>query len=164
MNTSKTIFGFIFLASRHMNTIGDDTLNLVQTLFEKYNFNGLIIESIPYSSGESPKWFLDEAKNGKSDKFIKGGESASAVILADEKKIPFFAGEPDHQDIYRGLKERGYTDEDVMSWYKNQIGHELVADVSNEKVAVVYGAGPFLTLRKSFDASFGEPAFIEDRQ
>ncbi|MEN0059717.1 MAG: hypothetical protein AAGB31_12835 [Bdellovibrio sp.] len=246
----KNRIDLFYLASRHTNTIGDDTLNLVQTLFEKYNFNVLIIESIPYSSGESPKWFLDEAKNGKSDKFIKGGESALAVILADEKKIPFFAGEPDHQDIYRGLKERGYTDEDiigfytvrqipqwvrekenkngllkrkippfvshyckllsiqscptyvdVMSWYKNKIGHELVADVSNEevapysdgtlftqkissdvgfirdrftlniieqmihkykKVAVVYGAGHFLTLRKSFDASFGEPVFIED--
>lgn len=88
-----------------------------------------------------------------------------------------------------------------MSWYKNKIGHELVADVSNEevapysdgtlftqkissdvgfirdhftlniieqiihkykKVAVIYGAGHFLTLRKSFDASFGEPTFMED--
>jgi hypothetical protein len=33
-----------------------------------------------------------------------------------------------------------------------------------KKVAVVYGAGHFITLRKSFDASFGEPEFIEDRK
>jgi len=39
-----------YLAARHTNTMGDDTLNLVQTLFDKYRFNVLIIESIPYSS------------------------------------------------------------------------------------------------------------------
>lgn len=242
----------LYLAARHTNTMGDDTLNLVQTLFDKYRFNVLIIESIPYSSGESPKWFVEEAKKGKTEAFVKGGESALAVILADEKKIPFFAGEPDHQDIYKGLKDKGYSDEDVIgfytvrqvpqwvrekenkkdllkrkippfanhycklfsitscpsysditNWYKRKLGHELVPDVPNEevapysdgtlftqkmssdvgyirdhftlnilqqmvqkykKVAVVYGAGHFLTLRKSFDASFGEPTFVEDRK
>jgi hypothetical protein len=88
-----------------------------------------------------------------------------------------------------------------MRWYKSKLGHELVADVSNEevapyangpwytqrisadvmfirdhftlkvieqmiqkhnRVAIVYGAGHFLTLRKSFDGTFGEPIFIED--
>ncbi len=50
-----------------------------------------------------------------------------------------------------------------MKWYKNRIGHELSPDVSNEEVAVIYGAGHFLTLRKSFDSEFGEPTFIEDK-
>jgi hypothetical protein len=67
---------------------------LVQTLFDKYRFNVLIIESIPYSSGESPKWFIDEAKKGRSETFIKGGESALAVILADEKKSHFLLVSP----------------------------------------------------------------------
>ncbi len=248
----KADIELFYLAARHTNTMGDDTLNLVKKLFETYQFNVLIIESIPYSFGESPKWFVEDAKKGKSDTFIQGGESALAVIYADSKKIPFFAGEPDHRDIYKGLKERGYTDEDVVGfytlrqipqwirekenkkdllkrkipsyvshyckvfgistcpsyddvikWYKTKLGRDLVPDVSNEevapyadgelytqkmssnvgfirdhftlkiieqmikkykKVAVVYGAGHFLTLRKSFDASFGEPTFIEDKK
>jgi len=248
----KNNSALFYLAARHTNTMGDDTLNLVQTLFDQWRFNVLIIESIPYSSGESPKWFVQEAKKGKTESFVKGGESALAVVLADEKKIPFFAGEPDDQDIYKALKSKGYSDQDVvgfyivrqvpqwvrekesktgllqrkippfashyckifsitscpsysdtMKWYKDKTGRELVADVSNEevapysdgtlltqkmssdvgyirdrftlnvlqkmvqkykKVAVVYRAGHFLTLRKSFDAYFGEPTFVEDRR
>lgn len=241
-----------YLAARHTNTMGDDTLNLVQTLFKGFKFNILMIESIPYSSGESPKWFVDEARQGRTEKFIRGGESALGVILADEKKIPFIAGEPDHQDIYKGLKAKGYSDEDILGfytvrqvpqwvrenldkktlfknkippflthyckvfsvqpcptseeiikWYKTKLGHDLVPDVSNEevapysdgtvytqkissdvgfirdhftlnliqemlkkhkRVAVIYGTGHFLTLRKSFDEAFGEPSFIEDKK
>lgn len=40
-----------------------------------------------------------------------------AVIMADERKIPFFGGEPDHQDIFKGLKTRGYTEEDILGFY-----------------------------------------------
>jgi 6-pyruvoyl-tetrahydropterin synthase len=248
----KGQYELFYLAARHTNTMGDDTLNLVQTLFNEFNFNILMIESIPYSSGESPKWFVEEARQGRNEKFIRGGESALGVILADEKKIPFIAGEPDHQDIYKALKSKGYTDEDilgfytvrqvpqwvrekldkktllkkkippflthyckifsvrscptseeVMKWYKTKLGHELVPEVSNEevapysdgtlytqkissdvgylrdhftlnliqealrkhkRVAVIYGAGHYLTLRKSFDEAFGDPTFIEDKK
>ncbi len=45
----------------------------------------------------------------------------------------------------------------LMKWLKTHCG-------GYKKVAVVYGAGHFLTLRKSFDASFGEPTFIEDKK
>ena len=247
----KNDFDLYYLAAHHTETMGSDTLNLVGKLFE-HKFNVLLIEPIPYSSGESPSWFVEESKKGRTDKFVKGGESALAVILADEKKIPFFAGEPDHQDIYHGLKAKGYTDEDVvgfyvvrqipqwirerenvkglferkippfilnyckvfsiskcptmteiLSWYRNKLGHKLTPNVSNnetapilggalftqkissdigfirdhftltlieklirqyKKVAVVYGAGHFVTLRKSFDSAFGEPIFIEDKR
>ncbi len=215
-------------------------------MFDKYKFDVLIIESIPYSSGESPKWFLEEAKKGRKGNFIAGAESAWAVILADERKIPFFAGEPDHQDIYRSLKGLGYTDLDVLgfylarqipqwvrehgntkglierhepnftknnckmfsvsdcpdlanlkAWYLEKNGRELNTDITNDelgpyhdgrlftqrissavgdvrdkftlrviesllrkykRVAVIYGAGHFITLRKSFDAYFGPPS------
>lgn len=242
-------YELFYLAARHTNTMGEDTLNLVQTLYDKFKFNVLIIESLPHSVGESPKWFVEEAKAGRTAKFIKGGESALSVILASNKKIPFFAGEPDHQDIYRGLKDKGYTDIDVLSfytvrqipqwvreqndkstlfhkkipsfltnycktfsvqncpstvdvmkWYKDKIGYELTPDVSNEevapikdgtlytqkmsaeighirdhftlniieqmllryeRVAVVYGASHFSTLRRSFEKSFGLSTFVE---
>lgn len=238
------------LAARHVNSMDSDTMRLVQHLFEKEKFNVLLIESIPHSSGESPRWFVEESKKDLTDTFVRGGESALAVTLADQKKIPFFVGEPDHQDIYRGLKGQNYTDQDIigfytvrqipqwvrekenkkdlfrrkipphlkhyckvfgiedcpsmeatLNWYKSKLGHELSADVSNEevapvsdgqlftqkmssqvgyirdhftlgiiekllhqykKVAVIYGAGHFVTLRKSFEASMGQPEFIED--
>jgi hypothetical protein len=239
-----------YLAARHTNIFGEDTLNLVEKLFAQFKFDVLLIESIPHSSGQSPKWFVEQAKKGRSAKFIKGGESALAVIFADEKNIPFFAGEPDHQDIYKGLKTKGYNDIDILgfyvarqipqwvrenepkkglfnrkipnfltnycrvfgvtkcptqieilSWYKSKMGYELTPDVSSEevaprhdghlltqkissdvgfirdhftlgviqsmlskykKVAVIYGASHFITLRKSFDKALGQPTFIED--
>ncbi len=249
---NKNNHGLFYLAARHTNTIGEDTLNLVETLFKDYQFDVLLIESIPYTSGESPKWYVEEAKRGKTAQFIQGGESAFAALLADTKKIPFFAGEPDHQDIYNRLKAKGYSDEDVigfytirqipqwvrqqekkegllqrkipsfvayhckifsvtkcptydqiLNWYQAKLGHKLTVNISNEetapisdgllftqkissevgfirdrftlsiieklfhkykRVAVIYGAGHFITLRKSFDQTFGEPTFIEDKK
>jgi hypothetical protein len=246
----KDRFELYYLAARHTSTMGEDTMNLVEQLFSQFQFNVVLIESIPYSSGESPKWFLEEAKKGRTNQRISGGESALAAILADEKKIPFFAGEPDHQDIYRGLKAKGYTDEDVIGfytvrqipqwvregknksgllkreippfaahyckifsllkcpqysgiikWYKTKLGHELTSNVSNEetapfkdgklltqkmsaevgvirdhftlnvieqllarykRVAVIYGAGHFLTLENSFSSALGPPSFTVD--
>ena len=242
-------YELLYLAARHTNNFEDTTLKLVKKLFEKFQFKVLIIESIPHASGESPQWFIESAKKGRTENFIRGGESALSAIYAHEKNIPFFAGEPSHQEIYKGLKEKGYSDEDVigfytvrqipqwvrekeekinlferkippyvsnhcqtlkiascpkrediLKWYQSKLGQDLVVEVSNEetapysdgnlftqklssnvgqirdkftlniiqqmlqkykKVAVVYGAGHFLTLRKSFDASLGEPKFIE---
>ena len=247
----KNGYELFYLAAKHTSDFGDETLNLVQELFRRYQFNVILIESIPYSSGESPEWFLEDARKGRQGKVILGAEPAWAAILADEKKIPFYAGEPDHQDIYKGLKEQGYSDldvigfyairqipqwrrqheeesnllqknipgfanhyckvfsvskcpslRDIQSWYQEKMGQKLTSHVSNEevapieggayaqkisfqvgfvrdhftlkiieqmlakykKVAVVYGAGHFFTLRKSFDAALGEPVFIEDKK
>lgn len=248
----KNDYELFYLAARHTSTVGDPTMNLVQTLFDQFKFKVLLIESIPFSSGESPAWFLKEAQAGRGEKFIKGGESSLAVILADQKGIPFFAGEPDHKDLYLGLKSKGYSDLDfigfylarqipqwireqepekdllkrktpkftahycrlvslsrcpdlleIMNWYKEKNGKDLTLSLLNEevapyesgtlftqrmsadigkirdrftlkiikqllqkykKVAVVYGAGHFLTLRHSFDFEFGEPSFVEEVQ
>ena len=240
-----------YLAAVHSNKIGSPTLNLVEELFQSFQFNALIIEPIPFSSGQSPKWCIDESVNGRAKDFIVGGESALAVIYADEKHIPFVGGEPDHKDIYLNLRQKGYSDIDVVGfylvlqipqwvrekenkdnllerkapsfiahyckifssvtcprlekikqWYFKHAKHELTADVSTEevapisdgslflqrissdvgyvrdhftlkiinqflkkykKLAVIYGAGHFITLRKSFDHALGNPEFIEKR-
>lgn len=238
-------FELIYLAAGHSTNLESPTLQMLRKMFAKFQFQVLLIEPIPFSSGESPQWYIQESKNGITDKTIIEGESGLGAILASERKIPFFAGEPDHLDIYKGLKSDGFSDEDIISfyfarqipqwirqkedaktllnkkgpgflkyycdrflisscpsvdqvkvWYKSKIGKQLDANVSNEdmsprkdgdlythkiatsiskvrdhftlariedllrkykKVAVVYGAGHFITLRKSFDAYFGPP-------
>jgi hypothetical protein len=114
-NYQKPPYQLFYLAARHTNTFDSDTLRLVQKLFQE-NFDVLIVESIPYASGVSPIWLLEDAQKGKQRDFIAGGESALAVILAHEKKIPFFGGEPDHKDIYQALKARGYSDVDIIGF------------------------------------------------
>ena len=246
----KGDYELFYVAARHSNDIGSDTLNLVEDLFAHDQFNALLVEPFPYDFGQSPPWFSREAKEGFSEKFIYGGESSLSAILADKKNIPFFGGEPDHRDIYEDLKKKGYSDQDILgfylvrqipqwirekedkknlvehkgpfflssyckifgikkcpnltaikAWYKNHSGHQLGSNVTNEevapvnsgalftqkissdvdhirdrftlaviqelmnkyhKVAVVYGASHFITLRKSFDAAFGEPTFTVD--
>jgi hypothetical protein len=241
-----------YLAARHSTMVGSDTMNLVEVLFQQKNFKVLLIESIPYAVGESPKWFVEESKKGATEKFYPGGESALGAILADQEKIPFYAGEPTHSDVWNELKKSGYSELDIygyylarqipqwirqnedrnnliermgpsfisnyclifrsaacptltelQAWYKEQSGHDLSIDISNEEfspykngtlltqrmsadlghlrdhftlniienllnrykeVAVIYGAGHFLNLRKSFEAAMGQPTFIEDKE
>lgn len=245
-------YELIYLAAGHSNDFGSATINLVDELFSRYQFDVLLIEPIPFSSGESPKWFLEEAKSGLHETFIAGGESSLAVIYADKKKIPFYSGEPDHPDTYQRLRAKGYSDQDIISfylvrqipqwvrshqstdhlleqkapaftkqycktfaivkcpsledvsaWYLKHIGHPLTVHVHNDEVApvsgsqslphrissdvgfirdhftlqvietlllkhkriaVIYGAGHFITLRRSFDRALGEPSFIEGRE
>ena len=248
----KSGYELIYLAGGHSNDFGSATINLVEELFARYQFDVLLIEPIPFSSGKSPKWFLEEAKGGLRETFIVGGESALAAIYADKKNIPFYAGEPDHHDIYQGLRSKGYSDQDIISfylvrqipqwvrshqptdhllekrapafakhycrlfaiekcpsledvstWYLKHVGHPLTVHVQNDevapvsgsqslphrissdvgfirdhftlqvietlllkhkRVAVIYGAGHFITLRHSFDRALGEPSFIEGRE
>jgi hypothetical protein len=238
-----------YLAASHENSLTSPTLKLVEKLFTKYDFDVLLVESVPNSSGESPKWFLEESKKGLKSDFILGGESAWGVILADKRGIPFFAGEPDHQDIYSYLKKSGYTAldiigfytarqipqwvreneatkglierrapafisyycglfaiqncptlDDVKEWYKAKNGRILDVKITNndvspehsgklythkissavgdcrdkftlnviarllkkyKRVAVIYGAGHYVTLRESFDSALGKPQLLK---
>ena len=110
-------YELFYLAARHENDFGSETLNLVQELFARFHFNVLIIEPIRFDSGESPQWFIDRSKEGRTDKFIVGGESSLAALLAKEKNIPFFGGGLEHSDVYLGLKEHNYSDEDILAFY-----------------------------------------------
>ena len=105
------------VAAHHTNKFGTETFNLLEEIFNKPDFNVLLIEPIAYFYGQSPKWLIDEAQKGRKSDFIAGGESSLAVLLATEKGIPFFGGEPEHVEIYRQLKKRGYSDEDVLGFY-----------------------------------------------
>lgn len=113
----KGQYELLYLAAHHDNNPKSDTLTLVDQLFRDFNFNFLVIEPIPNSEGESPRWFVDEAKKGIKDSIVIGGESSLAVVRADAKKIPFAGGEIDHRELYRQLKLQGYQDEDVIGFY-----------------------------------------------
>ncbi len=140
----KDSYELFYLGARHENETDSDTLRLVSQLFEKNKFNVLLIESIPHSSGESPQWFLAEAKKGLKPGFISGGESAWAAILADKNMIPFFAGEPDHQDFYQSLKSLGYTDLDVIGFYVARQTPQWVREREVIKGLIERKAPPFI--------------------
>lgn len=134
-----------YLAASHENGLSSPTLKLVDQLFKKYDFDVLMIESIPHSSGESPKWFLTEAKKGLKADFILGGESAWGVIHADKKRIPFFAGEPDHQDIYSYLKKNGYSDLDIIGFYTARQIPQWVREKDESKGLIERRAPTFIS-------------------
>lgn len=113
----KGAFELFYLAAHHDNNPHGDTLKLVERLFEDFKFDAVIIETIANSFGVSPGWFVSHAREGITESFIKGGESALAAIRADEKKIPFFGGEIDHKQLYDQLRIQGYDDRDILGFY-----------------------------------------------
>lgn len=50
-----------------------------------------------------------------------------------KKKSPFFVREPDHQDIYRGLKGQNYTDQDIIGFYTVRQIPQWVREKENKK-------------------------------
>jgi hypothetical protein len=152
-------YELFYLAARHTNSMDSDTMRLVQRLFATEHFNVLLIESIPHSSSESPKWFVDEAKKGITETFVSGGESALAVTLAAQKQIPFFAGEPDHQEIYRDLKSQTYTDLDILGFYVVRQIPQWVREQRNRKNLLAREVPPFLKNYCKMFSTQGCPAF-----
>lgn len=110
-------YELFYLASAHSNDVNSPTLKLVSRLFIEHRFNVLMVEPFPHSKGISPPIYLQLARNGYHGEFILGGEAALAVLLANEKKIPFFGGEPNDHDIFTALKELGYSGLDVIGFY-----------------------------------------------
>jgi len=110
-------YELFYVTAHHSTQISSDTNRAVDALFDKKKFNVLVIEPISYSYGESPAWFVEESKKGLSQDFVPGGESAWATLKANSANIPFYGGEPDHLDIYKALKAKGYPDQDVIGFY-----------------------------------------------
>ncbi|MGE4234350.1 MAG: hypothetical protein AB7F43_13565 [Bacteriovoracia bacterium] len=106
-----------YLASHHQTELKSKTILLVKKLFRTPTFKAVIIESIPFASGESPRWFIEDAKQNLKSTYIKGGESSMAAILANTHSIPLFGGELDHKDIYDALKTLKYSDLDIVGFY-----------------------------------------------
>jgi len=112
----KGPYELFYAAVGHQNEINGPTLTLVRKLFEKYDFNVVIIEPIRNDMGKSPKWYLDMAKRGIEKDVIVGGEGTLSAILADQKKIPFIGGEPSDKIQYERLRADGYTDLDIVGF------------------------------------------------
>lgn len=241
-------YKLLYLASGHSSDRQSPTLKMTAQLFQKYEFDALLIEGIPFAEGESPAWYLKEAQASLKENFVSG-EHSYAAILASEKEIPFYGGEPGQQTIYEALRDEHYSDLDILgfylarqipqwvreeksksglidregltftanncrnfglqapdkkcpelaelkAWYQQQFGRPLSLDVLNsdfeplpdgklktqrmaaavarvrdrytlervqdllrryKNVAVIYGAGHFIALRRSFDEAFGPP-------
>jgi hypothetical protein len=110
-------YELIYLAAHHDNNRTSDTFRLVDKLLSEFPFDALIIEPIPYSEGESPEWFVKEARKGMGSRNIAGGESSVAVVRSVKKGIPFYGAELDHRQIFQMLKDKGYSEQDILGFY-----------------------------------------------
>lgn len=127
----KGEYELMYLAAHHDNNPKGDTLILVDQLFRDFDFEFLLIEPISNSEGESPRWFVDEAKKGMKDSLVVGGESSWAAIRADGKKIAFAGGEIAHRELYHQLKSLGFQDVDVVGFYLLRQIPQWLRDESN---------------------------------
>lgn len=113
----KNQFELFYLGVQHNNDLKSNTNRMVEKLFADFKFDVLLVEPFPYSMGESPKWFVDEAREGLKETMISGGEMALASIRASERNIPFYGGEIDPKELYQTLKTKGYTNEDIVGFH-----------------------------------------------
>lgn len=111
-----------YLGSRHENSLHSPTLELVDKTFKTEKINAVVIEPYPYSKGESSAWFLDYIKKNRHDDFLPLGEAALSALLADERGIPFFGGEPTDEDILQQISSEGFSPSElVISYLVRQI-------------------------------------------
>ncbi len=114
---SSRSYKLFYLAAHHENKTNSKTLELVKLLIESKPIQAIIIEPISFAEGISPQFYIDYSRKGLNGDFVEGGESAWAVLKAQEKSIPFFGGEPTHQMIFEGLIQAGYTELDVIGFF-----------------------------------------------
>lgn len=114
----RGVYRLRYVAAHHQNELNSPTLKLVSSVMEKSaDVKVLLIEPISYVEGKSPQFYIDYAKKSNRDKFIEGGESAWAVLLAQDKNLPFFGGEPRDEDIAKAIFQNGYKEIDLVGFY-----------------------------------------------
>lgn len=106
-----------YLGAKHENSLHSPTLELVDKTFQNEKINAVIIEPYPYSKGESWAWFLDYVKTNRHDDFLPLGEAALSALLANERGIPFFGGEPTDEDILKQITSEGYSPSELVISY-----------------------------------------------
>ena len=152
---SKGNYELLYLATHHENDPTNNPVQLINELFKQFQFNFILIESIPHSEGENPQWFVQKAMGSIKTDIVEGGEPVYTGYLASFRHLPFAGAEMSHKEIFLGLKARGYTDIDILGFYLVRQIPSWRQEGQNKNGLLVRNAPAFL---HSFCANFGIPA------
>jgi hypothetical protein len=108
-----------FLAARHVHEPSSPTFRLVASCFKSLPIDALIIEGLPRPYGISPSFYLPgTARGGKHNRRQAPiREGTYAAMKASQKGIPFTGGERTDPELHAYLKDKGFSDEDILGWY-----------------------------------------------
>lgn len=105
-----------YVTANHEKGLESQTFQVIAQAFENNPPEFVIIESIESGRGISPEFMVREGKLQAVDGFKKVGEPVYTAYLAAKKNIPFSGGEPSEEELFKGMRELGYSDKEMMAY------------------------------------------------
>lgn len=130
-----------YVAALHEHRLGCATFRLIESLFDRFRPEVVIIEGIETEHGMSPAFFIDavesplqedcSSRQGRSledDRALKGdrsqeedlwplGEPGYTASVALARGVPFIGGEPTDSEIRDAVVEGTIEDRDLLYYY-----------------------------------------------
>jgi len=103
-----------YLETLHSNELNCETFKKIKEELSDFKPDVVILEDLETSKGMSPKkWDMSFPLDNQN---WDCGEPCYTAALAFEKNIPYIGGEPDDLDFTNTLREKGYTDRDILGF------------------------------------------------
>ncbi|MBC22723.1 MAG: hypothetical protein CMJ32_02245 [Phycisphaerae bacterium] len=105
-----------YVAAKHEPRPGSPTHELVESVYERFQPDVLVIEGLERSKGFSPERFIRSVQTAIENNREIMSESPYAASLAAGDDVPVIGGEPDTERTTIVLREAGYDDRDILGY------------------------------------------------
>jgi hypothetical protein len=150
-NGDRNLF---YIAAFHEKKASSKTFELVTKVFQKYRFDCVIVEGIPFNKGESPKEIVDMVRGTSKDDYYEYGEAAFTILKATESKIPFYGAESPAGEL-KGVLKIGDRDRYIVAAIESLVNR-------HKSVLIVYGDAHLATQRRALEAAYGKPVLLSE--
>lgn len=108
----------VWIAAKHSTRTESVTFRVVGDAYEAFEFDSVIGEGCPYTWGANPDRVIERALGWvEEDGFLRGGEQALSIRLAQRNQVEVWCGEPDDSEIRARVLAAGHSDDDLLGFY-----------------------------------------------
>lgn len=123
-----------YVAAGHQAGPDNDTFKAIRTIIQKAKPQIIVIEGLATERGQSPDSYKAIAQQKAKDDFRTSVEPEYAAYQAIQANIPFIGAEPTDKIIFDQLRQKTYSENDIVAFYTLRNIHYWVdVDQVNEQ-------------------------------
>ncbi len=105
-----------YIGAKHSFNIKSETHQVIKKEIEDFNPEFMILEGFE-NRGNLKFWENVVKQTDNVSRYAAFGEPIYAMYLATRKNTPFCSGEPFNKDIFKHLKDKGFSKDDIALYY-----------------------------------------------
>jgi hypothetical protein len=106
-----------YIAAGHQPGPDNDTFKAIREIIQKAKPQIIVIEGLAAERGLSPDFYKIIAQQKEKEDFKTSVEPEYAAYQAIQADIPFIGAEPSDKTVFDQLRQKNYSDNDVVAFY-----------------------------------------------